>query len=160
MQGWWKINKSHGDYWGQVCCLKTGCDVRLTTTEANADSSPFEFIAETRYCAVSSKSQLKEGKVTWTMSIIHILSLLRGPVFWSLPSLAFPPINYVNDTTWDLWGIPKLLTRNTLAKNRHRGWCHWKPAGFGLIKLSAVWKKLLCLNFLIRLWSIADSTNS
>lgn len=82
MQGWWK---NIWITWILHVCLKTGCDILLTTTDANADSSPFEFIAETRYCAVSSKSQLKEERVTWTMSIIHILSLLRGPVFCSPP---------------------------------------------------------------------------
>lgn len=147
-----KRYKSQGDKWNHVCCLRTGCDVLLTTTEANADSSPFEFMAETRYCAVSSKSQLKEEKVTWTMTIIHTLSLLRVPVFWSLPPpQPRPPINYVKDTASELWGIPRLLTENTLAKNRHRRWRDWKPAGFGLIKVSAVWTKLWCLNFLIKL---------
>lgn len=37
--------------------------VLFTTMEAIADSSPWVFMAETQYCAVSSKSHLKEESV-------------------------------------------------------------------------------------------------
>lgn len=52
-------------------CLGLGENLLLTTTEAMADCSPWEFMAETRYCAVSSKSHLKGKNAAMTWTIRH-----------------------------------------------------------------------------------------
>ena len=71
--------------------FKTLWDLLLTTTEAKADSSPLEFIAETRYCAVSSKSHLKEESIRWSMSMIRTFFPWRISVYSSLPLHQPPP---------------------------------------------------------------------
>lgn len=49
---------------GRGSALREKTALLFTTTEAIADSSPWVFMAETRYCAVSSKSHLTEESVT------------------------------------------------------------------------------------------------
>lgn len=75
----------------------------------------------------------------------HFITPKGSGVLCPTPTSAWPPISYVNDTTWVLWSVSNLLTRNTLTINRHRWWCHWKPAGFGLFKVSVVCLKMWCL---------------
>lgn len=78
------------------CWIMFGRDLLFTTTEAKADTSPLTFIAETRYWAVSSKSQLerRERQVPGAGNA-HILSYPPHP----LVSYPCRHVNNTNDVT-------------------------------------------------------------
>lgn len=92
----------------------------LTTIEANADCSPWEFIAETRYWAVSSKSHLQETKISWSVTTIRRFTFNALP-----PTLVLSATCMILTTRASAVTHSKNPARNTWAINRHHEWCNF-----------------------------------